>query len=591
MKKHLFILAAALVCVATACNQDVISPEDQEKEYSNVVTYIQATEESATKASIDGSTAAFSWNTGDQIAVYAGEYKISNGLEDTYNGTNAAKFAFSGDNAVTEANRADFAVFPASLVWNGTSIRTNSATNHTASSLTLTLPDSYTLAQVQDDVSPCPMIAANTENGSLSFKHLCALLRITVYNIPKSTSYLAFDFNGNKVQGVFTLSSVNPGSTSIETVATTGTDDIIRVTGMSLTQWTDSLVVNLPLPTGTYTTVTVTAYNSSDQVVLTMTRPIKVSSDWKPTRLSSRKIDAALPAFCVSYISESSTYNRHVAFAPSNLIYTPNTKTWAFHAHPYDICEAYPGAHHTESSRYTAEGDKPIDLFGWGTSGYDQFTSGSYGSAVQPYSTSLDASQYGPTDASQNLVMSFANGDWGINAGSLGGYSNWRTPTMTEWGYVRNLAFDKRKTNCIYARALLSYVTSSGNSNLHINGVFLFPDHWDSSLNGTQIVPNGGFFNEVKSEKTWVTQAEYERMIAAGAVFLPYTGTRTANEAHTACTRHTIGSPGSRYWSSTTLNTDQTQAFAICIDDDNFYYDKHYTREKGFPVRLVRDLQ
>ena len=72
MKKHLFILAATLVCVATACNQDVISPEDQEKEYSNIVTYIQATEESATKASIDGSTAAFSWNTGDQIAVYAG---------------------------------------------------------------------------------------------------------------------------------------------------------------------------------------------------------------------------------------------------------------------------------------------------------------------------------------------------------------------------------------------------------------------------------------------------------------------------------------------------------------------------------------
>ena len=585
------ILVALLAVLTAACSQDIISPEEQDPagaDGTNIVTYIQATEESAaSKASIDGASGAFSWNTGDRIAVYANGYKISDGLPDTYDGGNAATFGFSGSNAVTEAKRSDFAVFPASLVWDGTGIRSNSQNNHTATSLTLTLPDSYTLAEVQDNVSPGPMIAANAENGKLSFKHLCALLRFTVHNIPASTSWLAFDFNGKKVQGAFTLNEVIPGTSCIETCPASGTDDIIKITGLSFNTWKDTLVVNLPVPTGTYGNVTVTAYNSSNEPVLTMTRPIKVGADWTPTRLSARKVIASLPAFLIhSSLSNGVRTNQHAVIAPSNLTYTPNTQKWAFHEHPYDICESYPDADGTVSTRYTSEGNLPIDLFGWGTSGH-QFESG-YGSAYQPYSTSTYNDDYGPSGNNESLSGSYANGDWGVEAGSLSGYANWRTPSMLEWQFLANSSYSRlRHTDCLWARAILSHVLSpKPGSTSHIYGVFLFPDYWDASLNGAQIVPNGGYFVEEQESAVWVTEGEYNRMIAAGAVFLPYVGSRMGTTISEGVGKR------SHYWSSTRESgASNPNAYALSFSNTRFKCNNGSDRSKGGAVRLIREIQ
>lgn len=85
MKKYLFI-SVALLAVAAACTPKESLPEDpnpqapdtQIEEPASVI-YIQARGEEQTKASVAGDTGAFSWNTGDKIAVYAGGYKISDG--------------------------------------------------------------------------------------------------------------------------------------------------------------------------------------------------------------------------------------------------------------------------------------------------------------------------------------------------------------------------------------------------------------------------------------------------------------------------------------------------------------------------------
>ena len=181
MKKYYYILALATACLA-ACSSDdeVLNNEIVNNEpVQPVVTYISAdvNENATTRGSVDGSTAAFTWNTGDKIAVYTTDgYKISNGLADSYNGINAATFAFTD---MTDANRANFAIYPASLVWDGSSIRSGSASDFTSTSLKLTLPASYTLEEVQNDVSPTPMIATNAPGGNLSFKALCPLLRVT----------------------------------------------------------------------------------------------------------------------------------------------------------------------------------------------------------------------------------------------------------------------------------------------------------------------------------------------------------------------------------------------------------------------------
>lgn len=289
MKTMYYLYATLLVCLPIACNK-VEELNDIPEQPSAKITYIQANgNEENTKGSVDGSTAAFTWNTGDQIAVYADGYKISDPLGDSYDETptNVATFAFSGDNVVTEESRTNFAIYPASLVYDGSG--NPYTTDVKASSLKLNLPASYTLAQVQDNVSPTPMIASNAPNGNLAFKALCPLLRISLVGVPKAATEVLFDFDGKKVQGEFTLKEVTPASTAITTTTTAGDDDIITVTGFTAADWTPTTTINLPVPAGTYHYVTITAKDGSD-VVANETISIRANNnDWEATRVSSRK--------------------------------------------------------------------------------------------------------------------------------------------------------------------------------------------------------------------------------------------------------------------------------------------------------------
>ena len=179
MKKMIYIFAVATVCLVSCSYSDEILENDNQQPENGKVTYIRAenNEAATTRGYVDNSTAAFTWKQGDRIAVWADGYKISDPLASGDNGKSSVDFAFSGGNSVTQGNRANFAIYPASLVWDGSSIRTGSADNYVVNRLTLTLPGTYDLADVQDDAAPTPMIATNAPDGNLSFKALCPLLR------------------------------------------------------------------------------------------------------------------------------------------------------------------------------------------------------------------------------------------------------------------------------------------------------------------------------------------------------------------------------------------------------------------------------
>lgn len=198
-----------------ACNkeQDMPVSENLPQEAQLVRTpgwtYIGAQAGDVTKSSIDDVSAAFSWNTGDQIAVFSGDtYYVSQPLASTYDGTNAAVFAFDSD---IESGRKDFAVYPANLVMDGTTVRPNSGLAHDDSMITISLPGSYKLADVQGEVSPTPMIAVNASGSGLAFKSICALVRITVKNIAWDAKSIIVRFPGKKVQGEFDLISFVAG--------------------------------------------------------------------------------------------------------------------------------------------------------------------------------------------------------------------------------------------------------------------------------------------------------------------------------------------------------------------------------------------
>ena len=150
-----------------------------------------------------------------------------------------------------------------------------------------------------------------------------------------------------------------------------------------------------------------------------------------------------------------------VYFSQGNLQYQASTDTWRFAEHQCD----YTG---NDNENISQSYDGWIDLFGWGTSGYNHGAS-----CYQPWSTSTNNSDYYAYGSyANNLYNQTGQADWGYNAISNGvnqENSGWRTLTQAEWYYV----FNTRSTvsGIRYAKAQVNGV----------NGVMLFPDNWNSS--------------------------------------------------------------------------------------------------------------
>ena len=268
MKKNYYFTLAALVMMAAACTREdaLVGSGDSNSEASlgsSDVTYINAVcgEEDASKANV-GDDAKFSWSAGDKVAVYAGGYKISDALAE--GGSNAATFVFSDNEVCFQNGRANFAVYPASLVLDGEGNRYTE--DVTAASLMINLPSSYNLSEVKDANAPTPMVAVNAPDGTLEFKSVCALLKFTLHSVPKQTKYITFDFNDKKVAGEFVINGVNPGddATKVSTFATEESDDVITVFNDNVfTTFQNDLVVNIPVPAGEYTKVTITSWDGN----------------------------------------------------------------------------------------------------------------------------------------------------------------------------------------------------------------------------------------------------------------------------------------------------------------------------------------
>ena len=115
----------------------------------------------------------------------------------------------------------------------------------------------------------------------------------------------------------------------------------------------------------------------------------------------------------------------------SHAVYGDTAKkagTWRFAENQFDVVGD--DNEHIDST-YTGW----IDLFGWGTSGWN-----SGAKAYQPWAISLESSDYYPGgDYSNSLTGSYAKADWGVyNAISNGGNmpNIWRTLTNEEWKYL-----------------------------------------------------------------------------------------------------------------------------------------------------------
>ena len=253
--------------------------------------------------------------------------------------------------------------------------------------------------------------------------------------------------------------------------------------------------------------------------------------------------------------SVSST--QQVYFSQGNLQYQASTNTWQFADNQYDYVGS---ANSNISSSYSGW----IDLFAWGTSGYN------HGAVCyQPWSlngTNYDF-YYAYGNSAYNLYDQTGMADWGYNSISNGGniINLWRTLTNDDWWYV------------FYTRTTASGIRYAKATVNGISGMILLPDDWNAgyySLNNTN-QGNADFSSNVISISQWAALEQH------GAVFLPAAGVRGGTS---------VGFVGSSacYWSASCYTYDSDKAYCVNIND-SYIYLTDAGRTNGYSVRLVHD--
>ena len=257
---------------------------------------------------------------------------------------------------------------------------------------------------------------------------------------------------------------------------------------------------------------------------------------------------------------------KKIYFSQGNLQYQASTGTWRFAENQWDFVgdatngTVYENGVKCDNTSISATYEGWIDLFGWGTSGWN-----SGANAYQPYSTNYEYSDYYPGgDSTNSLTGDYANADWGIyNAISNGGNQAgmWRTLTISEWDYLINTRTDA--------------VSKKGFASVNnVNGLILLPDDWTLPA-GVTFTVNDNFAQNTYSADDWA------KMESNGAVFLPAVGDREVTYMSN------IGRIGN-YWSSSV-----NEEYVRCLSIRGSYAgtDDRFRRHFGRPVRLVKDVE
>ena len=238
--------------------------------------------------------------------------------------------------------------------------------------------------------------------------------------------------------------------------------------------------------------------------------------------------------------------------------------TWRFSEHQWDTIGQ-------GNSRISSTYDGWIDLFGWGTSGWN-----SGAAAYQPWSSNYRYGDYWPGgDFANSLEGRYANADWGVfnaisNEGDRPGL--WRTLSQNEWIYL----FETRRCSTLDSIANARYAKACVNG---VHGIMLFPDHYVHPAEvavptGINATGDAGWFGNNYSVDDWA------RLEAAGCVFLPAAGNRTSSSINN------VGNYG-YYWATNYGDNERAHYVYLYSGHLNLRYYKY--RSYGRSVRLVMD--
>ncbi len=257
--------------------------------------------------------------------------------------------------------------------------------------------------------------------------------------------------------------------------------------------------------------------------------------------------------------------DRKVRFSCGNLQYRASTSTWRFAENQYDVVGS-------DNSNIAADYNGWIDLFAWGTSGWN-----SGANAYMPYSISSDDQDYWVGGAPNNgLFGQYSNADWGVfnaieNGGNRAGL--WRVLTRDEVNYLIFVRSASTVNGVANARYVLSQVAG-------INGLIVFPDIYVHPKDVPAPIGINSF--DVAYSDNVYSLEQWTLMENAGCAFLPSAGYR-------------LGSSVSEvneylyYWTSTSYCDN---AAGVLMVSYSGYISLAYLvgRGRGHSVRLVMDV-
>lgn len=272
---------------------------------------------------------------------------------------------------------------------------------------------------------------------------------------------------------------------------------------------------------------------------------------------------------------------KRVYFSKGNLQYQASTNTWRFAENQWDFVggvdvhtqnalgTVYEDGIKCDNSQISSSYNGWIDLFGWGTSGWDN---GNVYYMPYDYAHDTCSSLFGPPYSSQGLINTYRKSDWGVyNRISNGGNKEgiWRTMSAEEWDYL--IKGRDTPSGLLYVRAKIGTV----------NGLIVLPDDWDINL--YSLNTEGGFANNTISTSDWIAIFETH-----GALFLPAAGERYITRY--VCDNYLLpsGNYAGQYWSV----TNESLCCSLCsiFYQSTLYIPTGCTKNSGNSVRLVQDV-
>ena len=198
-------------------------------------------ERADTKGNVADGTGLFTWSEGDKIALWTEENGYLTGELAAGSGTGTATFSVP----MHGATRSGYAVYPESSAYEG-------APGTGGLPFAISLPAVRRIDNTVagwDNLVEMPLVAVNTPGQDLQFKYTCAMVRLTLKNVPNTTRFIRVQAS-RSIAGYFDVDTSDPSAPVISSDNSLGGGNLSYVVFQFKTDISGTVTVNLPVPGG-----------------------------------------------------------------------------------------------------------------------------------------------------------------------------------------------------------------------------------------------------------------------------------------------------------------------------------------------------